>query len=656
MRKKWLTALMAVLILSVGLAACNGEIEYRDRVYNDLIPGTYIAEVEGFVTTMKIATTVSSSHILEVKVLEHKETHGFGNFSVEMMPGRIVAHQSVEVDAVSGSTMTSMAILLAVEEALADRAVNKIVPDRFLVKPPKPDPVNQTLNFDVVVVGAGSAGLTAAIAAQQQLGYDRRRNVLLIDKMDVPGGNTIRSSGSWNSSTTETAVRNRIASGLEGGHRLNNIELMHYMIANGGQIFEWHRTYGLQASSGSVTGDAKGLILNQLTLFKMNGGVVLFRTEATKILMSGTGTSRAAVGIEAKDLNNGGTITINAGAVVLAGGGFGYNYDKYVEVTGGRLAGYVSNNSASATGELTWIAERDAGAALIHIHHVQTHPTVNKTSRFMFTEGIRGSGGLLIAPEGNRFCDETDFRDRVSNFILHNTPNNEAVLLWDSYLNRNNSNVRQYYDMGVVEKFDTLEDLAEYFDLPWDEFEATLNDWNTLAVGVPDEFGRPRSARDVGKGGEAPWYAQWAGPGIHHTMGGIVINPDTQVIAYANNPLPGYPWTATYTPSDEPGGAQYSGPTDTMYGDAPMIAASGTPIPGLFAAGEITGGVHGGNRQGGNALVDTQVFGRAAGHNAARYVDKQGPQSPWKWSVPAGGFDYDTAPNTWGTFPRTAPW
>ena len=199
---------------------------------------------------------------------------------------------------------------------------------------------------------------------------------------------------------------------------------------------------------------------------------------------------------------------------------------------------------------------------------------------FWVTEGVRSDGGILVNAEGNRFCNDMGTRDAVSAAELEQ-PGSYAYIIFDQRVVDGLAATQTYISNGLTVQGDTYEELAAAMGLTGDavtNFVNTMNTWNeSVATGVDEAFGRSNGMdEDLST---APFYAIKIAPGIHHTMGGLEIDTETQVI-------------------------------DT----------EGNVIPGLFAAGEVTGGVHGGNRIGGNAVCDIVVFGRIAGTNAAEYA------------------------------------
>ncbi|MBQ3305368.1 MAG: flavocytochrome c, partial [Clostridia bacterium] len=270
----------------------------------------------------------------------------------------------------------------------------------------------------------------------------------------------------------------------------------------------------------------------------------------------------------------GNTITVAADAVVLTTGGFGANLDM-VEAYKPELKGFMTTNAAGIQG-LGILMAADLGAATVDMDQIQIHPTVQADTASLITEGLRGDGAILVNKNGERFIDEVGTRDVVSAAEIAQ-PDSFSWLVVDQKMVDASSVIQGYINRDLMLSGDTYEALAEALGIPADTFAATMNTWNGYVAEKNDpDFGRTSFANPLDT---APFYAVKVTAGIHHTMGGLKIDPETHVI-------------------DE----------------------SGKIIPGLFAAGEVTGGVHGGNRLGGNAVADFVVFGRIAGAQAAAYA------------------------------------
>ena len=531
-----------------------------------MTPGTYSATYRGYCSDVTVETTLSEDAIVSVEVVSQDETVGIGSYAIERVPAAIVEYQTAYADTVSGATATSMAIRHAVIDALDEAGADM---DVFGYTPEKGPAEDSEYDVDVVVVGAGAAGFAAGLKALQN-----GATVLMLEKMDIPGGNTIRSSGAWNTAgPDQESIDEFIEYTMEGGHYLNNRDLVTVMVENSLGIAEWLNSMGFHLSEDETNheGLARGLITEYWEKFEEAGGEILFATRATEILTE----DGAAVGVLATD-ENGGQVTVNAGAVVLATGGFGYDLERCYELKP-ELTGMITNNQPGATGDGMDMAEA-IGANLIDMEQIQAHPTVEQTTATLVTEGVRNAGGILLNASGERFCAEVGFRDVVAGHILEQE-GGYAYIVFNQDLYDSNGNIPTYDKVGIVAHCEDTAAIAEYIGCDVEAVDATFADWHAACEAQNDaEFDSPFEwTRDITASG--PWYVIKIAPGIHHTMGGVEINTETEV-----------------------------------------ISTEGEPIPGLYAAGEVTGGVHGGNRIGGNALMDCQVFGQIAGENAAKYA------------------------------------
>ncbi|HWQ50579.1 MAG TPA: flavocytochrome c, partial [Terriglobales bacterium] len=543
--------------------------------------GTYQAGYRGYTSEVVTAVTVDAEKILKVEVLSQAETVGIGSYALNQMPADFVKYQTVNVDTVAGATATSMAIKSGVIDALRQAGADL---DDFAAAPPAATPTDVALEADVVVIGAGAAGLTAGVNALE----NGASSVIVVEKMDLPGGNTIRSSGSWNVSGHPTQIANNaaranietfIATTMEGGHYTNDEALVRYMIEKSAFITDWMTEIGFAVSFGegyggaSVPGVARGLIIGLQEKFEARGGKLMLATKATQIT---TDTAGAASGIVCTGAD-GGTVTVKAGAVVVATGGYGYNLEMCVALDP-NLKGFVTNNHPGAMGEGITMATA-IGAATVDLNEIQTHPTVHQATANMLTEGCRTAGSLLINQSGKRFTNECGFRDVVSEAILAQE-GKYAYLLMNEAIVNSNVNIASYVPLGTLIPVGDLDGAAAFMKVDPAVLKNTVETWNGYVANKLDpEFGSKFAwYRDLSEG---PYYVSQIAPGIHHTMGGLKINTSTEV-----------------------------------------LKADGTALPGLFACGEVTGGVHGGNRVGGNAILDCLVFGYTAGASAAAYAAK----------------------------------
>lgn len=453
------------------------------------------------------------------------------------------------------------------------------------------DKVQEAKNADIVVIGAGGAGMTAAIEAVQ----NGATNVVVLEKMPQTGGNTIRTTGGMNAAETdqqaekgiEDSVQLMIDDTIKGGHDLNDKALVEVLAGNSKEAVDWVNENGGDLSEVGMFGGASverihkpegGSAVGPMLVSMLNENIselkipVMVDTKAEQILVEGG----KVTGVKAS--NKDGEFTINCKSVVLATGGFGANSEMVVE-NKASLEGFGTTNHAGATGDGVEMA-KELGVELIDMDQIQTHPTVEPTTQTMYTEAVRGNGGILINKEGKRFIDELETRDVVSEAILAQT-DKECYLLFDQNVRDGLKAIEKYITAGIIVEADSIEELAEKINVDAAALKETMDNYAGYAAsGVDAEFGRESMVEPLTT---PKYYAGLASPAVHHTMGGVKINTDGQV-----------------------------------------LKEDGTKIDGLFAAGEVTGGVHGGNRLGGNAVTDIVVFGRIAGKGAADYVVANG--------------------------------
>lgn len=270
--------------------------------------------------------------------------------------------------------------------------------------------------------------------------------------------------------------------------------------------------------------------------------------------------------------------TITAKAVVVTTGGFGSNMDMISKVRPD-LEGYVTTNQIGSTGDGIKMIEA-LGGTTVDMDQIQVHPTVQQEKSYLIGEAVRGEGSILVNSEGTRFVNELTTRDKVTEAI-NALPEKAATLVFDSGVKSRVKAIEQYDKMGFVIQADTIEALAKEIGVPADKLKATLDTWNSAVKNKNDaEFGRTTGMdNDLSAG---PYYAIKIAPGIHYTMGGVKINTNTEV-----------------------------------------LNKDGAAIPGLYAAGEVTGGLHGQNRIGGNSVAEIIIFGRQAGIKSAEFVQAQ---------------------------------
>ena len=541
---------------------------------------------------IKVELTATADKLYGIKVLEHQESEGIGTAAFELLPGKILSNNSLKVDAVSGATLSSEGFLAAIEDALKSGGLD---PGAFMKEVAAAAPVEKTpveLDCDVVVVGAGGAGLTASVLATQQ-GMD----VILLEKMPFVGGNSLRAEGGMNAAgtaleaelgLTDSTVENFTEDTLRLGHYLADPALVQTLAEKSSDAIEWLKTVNAQFTGVKATGGCEG----RKYLHQPEGGVavgeylvdklktqaeklgidVRVNTKATEILMD----NGSAVGVVAEDAEH--IYTINAKSVVITTGGFGANFELMASYDPS-LANAVTTNHSGAQGDGIMMAQA-VGADTVDMEQIQLHPTVIQSDGTLVSESFRSLGAIVVNTEGKRFVNDLAGRDVVSQAELKQ-PDGYCFIIFDQNLVDHLALSQKFIDRGFTIQGETYEELAQNMGLTGDavqNFVNTMNTWNaSVANGIDEEFGRNNGMDDDLS--VAPFYAIKIAPGIHHTMGGIKINTNAEV-----------------------------------------IGTDGNVIPGLFAAGETTGGIHGGNRVGGNAVCDFIVFGRIAAQSATDYA------------------------------------
>ncbi len=593
--KKFLIILLAI-IMAISVVGCNNE--GKEIVGNEatvIKNGTYKGVGNGKGGEISVEVTIEDDMIKDIKVLSQNETSGFDT-AMDTLTENIITKNSVDVDTVSGCTLTSKGFLEAINSALvaANATPDMLKKVEGVAKNGVKEDVTET--HDIVIIGAGGAGLAAAIEAKAA-GAD----VIVLEKMPLAGGNTLISGAEYAASNNwlqkkegiKDSVEQHIEDTLKGGDNINNPELVRVVAENALEGAIWLRDevgvvwedelmqFGGHTAKRSLVplgASGKEIITKQLKKAKEMNIPILLNTKATVLI---TDTNGKVVGVEAEGEDKNYTFNTNK-AVIVASGGFGSNVEMRVKYNPDIDDAILSTNTPGSTGDGIVMAE-NIGADLVGMEHIQTYPICDPlTGTLLYFDDARLYGHTVIVnKEGKRFVEELGRRDVMSMGIKAQTGSVCYELLdqngFDaSKLQENHGPELDYlFKNNLLVKADTLEEAAAFFEIDAKELKATVDKYNSYVKdGKDPEFNKRMLPSTVDT---APFYILKAAPAVHHTMGGIKINTNAQV-----------------------------------------INKDGKVIEGLYAAGEVTGGIHGTNRLGSNALADIIVFGRVAGQNAAK--------------------------------------
>lgn len=584
MNKKRILALMLCAALSISAFG----VEFKE--------GTYVGEAKGYRGEVKVEVKTSKNKIEEVKVIKNTDTPIISESAAKKVPEQIVKYQSLRVDGVSGATGTSRALTSAVRNALkisgADlKELNKkpVIEAKKLVK--------ETQNKDVVVIGAGGAGLVAAIEAKN----NGAKNVIVLEKMAFAGGNTLISGGEYAAPNNWVQVKKGLKDSndafyndiLKGGDNEGDPKLVRVLADNALSGAEWLKDYinmtfedrqmffgGHSVERSLVPQGATGVEMISKLLAKAEelNIPVLYETPATELIVD----KGRVTGVKAVSEDKEYTFLAKDG-VILATGGFGSNLEMRVKYNKDVDENILSTNTVGITGDGITMAEK-IGAQLEDMPFIQTYPTCDPISGALLYFGdVRLVGGsILVNQEGKRFVEELERRDVISMAIKNQTGNaayqfcDEAQVKLSGVAEHHADEVNYLFNNKLLVKADTIKEAADFFGIDAAELEKTVAKYNQYAKDGKDlEFNKRGKLTPFEAKG--PFYIMKAVPAVHHTMGGVKIDENARV-----------------------------------------INTKGEVIKGLYGAGEVTGDIHGTNRLGSDAIADITVFGRIAGQNVVK--------------------------------------
>ena len=621
-----------VLVCLLTLALVFGCVSVQAE--GVLTPGTYTSTMTAMHGPMTVEVTVTDSAITSVEVVNQVETPGVTDPVFEKIPAAIVENQTTAVDTITGATVSSRVLMAAVQDCLKQAGDTEGIFSKELEKPPAED---VTMTADVIIVGGGGAGLAAAVSAS-----DEGASVIVIEKTGFLGGNSIVAGGIYNApdpdlqdyaeisgdqdslveaalaeepvseehAELQEAVRLEFEAYKEtdktlfdsanwfalqtwnGGDKIADLDLVKVLTAGAYPALEWLESMGMEFNDfvtlggGSLYPRTHGATTPNGTGYIKAFTNTLDGRDNVQIIMDTTGKSLITDGDKVVGVNavgrDGNAVTLMANkGVILATGGFAGNVElrqKYCEGEKWPDLGpsLTTSNMPGVTGDGIFMAEA-VGAELVDMDQIQLLPFCNPQTGATFDIT---SANCFINKNGERFVREDGRRDEMAKAMIAQ-PDGLVYYIFscedpNEVYSLGKQTLQYYLDNNLYGyMIDTsLEGLAEQMGVPADTLAETVEAFNAhTKAGDVDEFGRTSWAETI----EGPYYVAYQRkPAVHHTMGGVRIDTETHA-----------------------------------------LRADGSIIEGLYCAGEIVGGIHGGNRLGGNAIVDFCVFGRLAGTHAA---------------------------------------
>lgn len=542
-----------------------------------------------------VAVTFDSGKIKDIKIVKQQENPVLAAKVFTDLKQHVIDTNSVQLDAISGATFSSKGFLDAVADAAKKAGVTLSKADKKAIKKVvKTLPKEST--YDVVVIGAGGAGFSAAIEAK-----NAGANVVLLEKMPAVGGNSLISGAEMNAAKNwvqpklginDDSPELHAEDTYKGGDMKGDMNVIKVMTHNALDAAKWCRDYlGVRFEDDNLFffgGHSRKRALipvghtgtEFITKFQAKadelGIPVITNMKAEELIKDKSGR---VVGVKAT--MNGASYTFNAkGGVVLATGGFGANPEMVKKYNPKIDERFKTTDAPGTTGEALYMAER-AGAQLVNMGYIQTYPICDPISGVIeLIADARFDGAIMLNQEGKRFVEELQRRDVLSEAILKQT-GGYCWVLWNDKIGSISNTVKEHpteYEaftkQGIMATCDDLKCVADFTKILFDSLKGTVNRVSSMTgKGNDKDFNHRSGLVDMTQG---KYYVIKAVPSVHHTMGGVRINEKAQA-----------------------------------------LTAEGKAIPGLWAAGEVTGVTHGTNRLGGNAYTDIIVFGRIAGKAAA---------------------------------------
>ena len=543
-----------------------------------------------------VAVTFDAGKIQDIKIVKNAENPILAKKVFTDLKDQVVALSSTDVDLISGATFSAKGFIDAVNDAAKKAGVTLAKADKKALKKAARE-LPKTSNYDVVVIGAGGAGFSAAITAR-----NAGANVVLLEKMPAVGGNSLISGAEMNAAKNwvqpklginDDSPELHAQDTFKGGDGKGDMKVINVMTHEALDAAKWCRDYlGVRFEDDNLFffgGHSRKRALipvghtgtEFIAKFQAKadelGIPVITNMKAEELIKNKDGR---VVGVKAT--MDGSEYTFNAkGGVVLATGGFGANPEMVKKYNPKIDERFKTTDAPGSTGEALYMAER-AGAQLVNMGYIQTYPICDPISGAIeLIADARFDGAIMLNQEGKRFVEELQRRDVLSEAILNQT-GRYCWVLWNDKIGSISNTVKAHANeyeaftkQGIMTTCDDLKCIADFTKIPFDQLQKTVKRVSDMAgKGNDKDFNHRAGLMDMQQG---KYYVIKAVPSTHHTMGGVRINEKAEA-----------------------------------------LTAEGKVIPGLWAAGEVTGVTHGTNRLGGNAYTDIIVFGRIAGEAAAK--------------------------------------
>ena len=543
-----------------------------------------------------VAVTFDAGKIQDIKIVKNAENPILAKKVFTDLKDQVVALSSTDVDLISGATFSAKGFIDAVNDAAKKAGVTLAKADKKALKKAARE-LPKTSNYDVVVIGAGGAGFSAAITAR-----NAGANVVLLEKMPAVGGNSLISGAEMNVAKNwvqpklginDDSPELHAQDTFKGGDGKGDMKVINVMTHEALDAAKWCRDYlGVRFEDDNLFffgGHSRKRALipvghtgtEFIAKFQAKadelGIPVITNMKAEELIKDKDGR---VVGVKAT--MDGSEYTFNAkGGVVLATGGFGANPEMVKKYNPKIDERFKTTDAPGSTGEALYMAER-AGAELVNMGYIQTYPICDPLSGAIeLIADARFDGAIMLNQEGKRFVEELQRRDVLSEAILNQT-GQYCWVLWNDNIGKISNTVKAHANeyeaftkQGIMTTCDDLKCIADFTKIPFDQLRKTVKRVSDMAgKGNDKDFNHRAGLMDMQQG---KYYVIKAVPSTHHTMGGVRINEKAEA-----------------------------------------LTAEGKVIPGLWAAGEVTGVTHGTNRLGGNAYTDIIVFGRIAGEAAAK--------------------------------------